>query len=160
MAVLSYYVQNENVRIWLYRLSVKTALFVTKINWKNVSNGIWTFIRRRTNCFDDIVRESVAELICKTVFPIKLNIVVADCEDITQEILEEYCDSICIYPSYSADKNISREYSYETMIRNSDCVIFYADSPFNNEIGAYNKRQSGYKYVFHSRKFNRLRLVI
>ena len=79
----------------------------------------------------------MAELICKTVFPIKLNIVVADCEDITQEILEEYCDSICIYPSYSADKNISREYSYETMIRNSDCVIFYADSPFNNEIGAY-----------------------
>ena len=99
------------------------------------------------NRYDDIVRECVAELIGKTVLPVKLCLVVADCKKITQDVLDEYCDLICIYPSYSKEKQRSIDYSIDKMIMNSDRIIFYVDSALNNAVGLYYRRALSYGKV-------------
>lgn len=106
-----------------------------------------TVLCGKKNRYDDIVRECVVELLDKTVLPIKLCLVVADCEKITQDILNEYCDSICIYPSYSKDKQISNNYSTDKMIMDSDRVIFYVDGLLNNDVGLYYRRALSYGKV-------------
>ena len=49
------------------------------------------------NRYDDIVRECVAELIGKTVLPVKLCLVVADCKKITQIGRASCRERVCEY---------------------------------------------------------------
>lgn len=105
-----------------------------------------TVLCGKRNKFDEIVRDCVCEVKMSTRLPIKLVMVIPDFKKINKDILSELCDAICIFPSYCEVKEVSENYSIETMIRCSDKTIFYLRCPLSKSLGKY------YRFALESGK--------